>query len=386
MIKNIPYWRLSSFYGLYFASLGAFIPYLSSYLSDKGFNSIEIGQLMAVILGSKIIAPYLWGWVADHYNNRILLIRAGAFLAIIAYLGLFYSSQFWWLVLVLALFGFFWNAILPQFEALTLNYLKNNEDYYSWVRMWGSIGFIVAVVLLGFLINKMGSSIVPIIVVLLLIGIALSTLLLQDRCGASVDESPLPMRKILHNKLIIALFISCLLVQASHAPYYTFYTIYAKAHGYTAISIGFLWAIGVFAEVLAFAFMPWLSKRFSLRHLLLLSLFSGSLRWLLIAFYMDNIYLTVFAQIFHASTFGIYHAVAIAYIHQYFKGKHQGKGQALYSSMSFGVGGALGSLYGGYLWQSIGANYTFVIAAILSFIAFAISWKYTPMVAQKNNE
>ncbi|MCK5649436.1 MAG: MFS transporter, partial [Gammaproteobacteria bacterium] len=102
-----------------------------------------------------------------------------------------------------------------------------------------------------------------------------------------------------------------------------------------------------------------------------------SLRWLLIGYFIENIYITTFAQIFHASTFGIYHAVAIAYIHSYFKGNNQGKGQALYSSVSFGLGGAIGSLYGGYLWESAGASMTFTIAAMLSFIAFAISWKFT---------
>ncbi|WP_246540435.1 MFS transporter [sulfur-oxidizing endosymbiont of Gigantopelta aegis] len=377
MIKHIPYWRLSSFYWFYFATLGALIPYLSLYLSDKGFSAVEIGQLMAVMMGTKIVAPYLWGWIADHRGNRLSLIRLGALLSVLGYSGIFLAEGYWQLFIVLLAFSFFWNAILPQFEALTFNHLEHNEHQYSWIRMWGSLGFVVAVVSVGMLLKLIDIADLPIIIIMLLAGIFVSSFLVTDHSGIKHDSGHGSILNCLKNKQVIALLLACLLVQASHGPYYTFYSLYAEANGYTHSWIGLLWAIGVLSEVLAFALMPWLSKRFGLRTLLLASLFSGSLRWLLIGFYIDNLYLTLFAQMFHASTFGIYHAVAIAYIHRYFKGKNQGKGQALYSSISFGLGGAIGSLYGGYLWESAGPSMTFTVSGILSFIAFAISWKYT---------
>ena len=377
MIKHIPYWRLSSFYWFYFATLGAFIPYWGLYLADAGYNAVEIGQLMAVIMGTKIVAPYLWGWIADHKGNRVMIIRLGAVLAALGYSGIFFAETFWWLFIVLLVFSFFWNAILPQFEALTFNHLAKNEHQYSWVRIWGSLGFIAAVTIMGMVLTSISISYLPHVVLLLIAGIAFSTFTVSDHVGIRQETAHQPLTHILKNKQVIALLLACLLVQASHGPYYTFYSIYTESHGYDKSWIGFLWALGVLSEVIAFALMPYLSRRFGLRTLLLASLFSGSLRWLLIGFFVDNVFIMTFAQVFHASTFGIYHAVAIAYIHRYFKGKNQGKGQALYSSVSFGVGGALGSLYGGYLWESAGASMTFSIAAAISFIAFAISWKYT---------
>jgi len=332
---------------------------------------------MAVIMGTKIIAPYLWGWIADHRGNRLIIIRVGAILALFGYSGIFFSISFWWLFLVLLVFSFFWNAILPQYEALTFNHLAKNEHQYSWVRIWGSIGFVISVTATGFVFSSVSISYLPWLVWTLLAGIVISTFVIVDHKGENCHKSHQPLAHILNNKRIIALLIACLLVQASHGPYYTFYSIYTESHGYDKSWIGILWAIGVLSEVIAFAMMPYLVKKFGLRMLLLLSLFSGSLRWLLIGFFIDNVFMTTFAQIFHASTFGIYHAVAIAYIHRYFKGRNQGKGQALYSSISFGLGGALGSLYGGYLWDSAGSSMTFTISAILSFLAFVISWKYT---------
>lgn len=332
---------------------------------------------MAVVMGTKIIAPYLWGWIADHRDNRLFIIRVGAVLAFLGYAGVFLSATFWWLFLVLLVFSFFWNAILPQYEALTFNYLAKNEHQYSWVRVWGSIGFIVAVTTVGVVLTVTSVSHLPMIVLILLLGIAFSTFLVTDHAGHKHETGHLSLLQILKNKQVIVLLSACLLVQASHGPYYTFYSIYTETHGYEKSWIGVLWAIGVLSEVVAFALMPWLVKRFGLRILLLASLFSGSLRWLLIGFFIDNVVMTTFAQIFHASTFGIYHAVAIAYVHKYFKGRNQGKGQALYSSVSFGMGGALGSLLGGYLWESAGSTITFTSAAILSLAAFIISWKYT---------
>ncbi len=377
MIKNIPYWRLSSFYWFYFATLGAFIPYWGLYLSDAGYDPVQIGQLIAVIMGTKIVAPYIWGWIADHRGNRLTIIRIGAILSLLGFSSIFLVNGFWALFLVLMGFSFFWNAILPQYEALTFNHLGKKTDQYSWIRIWGSLGFVAAVTIMGWVLMSMPVNQLPVVVTMLLAGIAVSTFLVSEHNGNEHHETHTSIIQILKCPEVIALLTACLLVQASHGPYYTFYSIYAEEHGYEKSWIGVLWAIGVLSEVVAFALMPWLVKRFGFRNLLLASLFSGSLRWLMITFLIDNVLLTTFAQIFHASTFGIYHAVAIAYIHRFFKGNKQGKGQALYSSVSFGVGGAMGSLYGGYLWESQGSTLAFILAAVLSFVAFAISWKYT---------
>lgn len=380
MIKHVPYWRLSGFYWFYFASLGALIPYWGLYLSQQGFDAVEIGQLMAVIMATKIVAPYIWGWIADYHGNRLSIIRFGSLLSAVCFAGIFFSIQYGWLFIVLLFFSFFWNAVLPQFEALTFNHLGQQTHRYGWIRAWGSIGFIVSVTSMGFLFAYIDISHLPIIVLVLLSGIWISTLPISDHKGEQPLAEHTPITHILYDKKVITLLLACLFVQASHGPYYTFYSIYAESHGYSRSYIGILWAIGVLSEVVVFALMPYLMKRFGLRTLLLFSLFSGSVRWLFIAFFIDNIYLTTFTQLFHASTFGLYHAVAIVYIHRYFKAKNQGKGQALYSSVSFGVGGMIGSLYGGYLWDSAGSSMTFIIAAIFSFIAFAISWKYTEKI------
>lgn len=371
-----PYWRLSGFYFFYFASLGALIPYWGLYLDSLAFNASDIGSLMAIIMATKIISPNIWGWIADHTGRRMAIVRLGSLLAAICFIGIFFTAQFWWLALVMLLFSFFWNAALPQFEATTFNHLQTETHRYSSIRLWGSIGFIIAVWGLGEVLSNIGMGYLPSVLLVLFLGIwAMSLLVPEDAAGhLALDHEPL--RKLLLHPAVIGLLVSCFLMQASHGPYYTFYSIFMKGYGYSLWFIGTMWALGVFAEVLVFLGMHRLVPVFGLKPLLLTSLVLASLRWLLIGLFPQNIAIMFFAQCLHAASFGVYHASAIQLIHQYFRGKHQGKGQALYSSLSFGAGGAFGSFLSGYAWETIGGNMTFMLAALLSLLAVIIAWRF----------
>lgn len=371
---SIPYWRLSSFYWFYFGTVGAIAPYWTLYLQEKGFSAQMIGQIMAIIMTFKIIAPNFWGWIADYTGQRIFLVRLSSLLATFCFTGIFFVEGFWGMALVLSTFSFFWNATLPQVDATTFVYLGHHSHRYTQIRVWGSVGFIVVSVGLGWFFTTKPITIwFPIVLVGLLISVWAVTLLIPRQTGPFLRVKPESLRQILRQPTVMALFIVCVLMQASHGAYYTFYTIYLEGHGYSRVIIGQLWAFGVVAEVLAFLVMHRVLKRFNLHSLLILSLGLASLRWILIGHYP---WLTVllFAQTLHAASFGLFHAVAIQLVFQYFPGRLQGRGQALYSSFSFGVGSAIGSLSSGYTWETIGAQNSYLIAAIACGVAAWISW------------
>lgn len=371
-----PYWRLSGFYFFYFASLGALIPYWGLYLNSLGFDAAAIGGLMAIIMATKIVSPNIWGWIADHTGRRMAIVRFGSLAAAVCFVGIFFSAQFWWLALVMLLFSFFWNAALPQIEAATFSHLQTETHRYSSIRLWGSIGFILAVWGLGEVLNNIGMGYLPAILLILFLGIWLMSLLVPEEAAGHLTLDHEPLRKVLSQAPVAGLLVTCFLMQASHGPYYTFYSIYMTRHGYSLWLIGAMWAVGVIAEVLVFLVMHRLVPAFGLKPLLIVSLFLASLRWVLIGLYPDNVVILFLAQCLHAASFGVYHATAIQLIHTYFKGRHQGKGQALYSSLSFGAGGAAGSLLSGYAWESMGGNITFMLAALSSLLAAAIAWRY----------
>ncbi|VFT35430.1 MFS metabolite transporter [Pseudomonas aeruginosa] len=169
----------------------------------------------------------------------------------------------------------------------------------------------------------------------------------------------------------LAFYLCVCLMQLSHGPYYTFLTLHLESLGYSRALIGLLWALGVVAEVMLFLAMPRLLQRFSLRQVLAASFLLASLRWLLLGNLADSLALLVFAQTLHAATFGSFHAAAIHFVQRSFGPRQQGQGQALYAALA-GTGGALGALYSGYSWNSLGPAWTFAIASLAALLAAAI--------------
>ena len=373
----LPYWRLSGFYWVYFASLGVVVPYWSLYLDSLGFDAGSISELMAILMATKIVAPYLWSWIADHTGHCMKIIRLGSVVSALTFFGVFLSNDFWWLAIVMLLFSFFWNATLPQFEANTMNYLGEDTHRYSIVRLWGSLGFVIAVIVIGSLLDHQGYQLIPISIFILYILIVVFSYMVSDAQPHAHQVENGSMLDVLKQPYVIALLLICFLMQMSHGPYYTFYSIYLKQYGYSSTTLGWLWALGVIAEIILFMFMHRLMPRYAIGRLLSAALLLTTLRWLIIGFYVESLLMVIIAQCLHAASFGLYHAVAIELFHRNFKGKLQGRGQALYSAISFGAGGAVGALLSGAYWDVYSAEIIFVAAALTSLIAFFVSLRYS---------
>ncbi len=375
--QTAPYWRLSGFYFFYFASLGALIPYVSLYFKKAGFDALDIGILVGVIPATKIVAPYLIGWLADHSHCPIRIIRWSNLLAALLFSFIFFGHHFWWLIWVMASFSFFWNAALPQFEALTLNHLGRAVHQYSSIRLWGSLGFIITVLVLGEVFTGVSISWLPVTLSVLLVGVLLSSLFVPASQRESVhDGEHVSIYHVIRQPGVRAFLLVCFLMLLSHGPYYTFYSIYLENHGYSSRIIGFMWAVGVVAEIIVFILLPRFYKQTNARSLLLITFALTALRWVLIGFFPQYLAVLFFAQLLHAFSFGMFHTVSIMLVHQYFRGIYQGRGQALYASLSFGAGGAVGSLASGLLWSSTSPQFLFTLAAIVALLAWFIVWRF----------
>jgi len=325
-----------------------------------------------VLLAASII--YL-GLDCRSYRQRIRIVQLGSFLAAISFLLVYGTTSYWGMAGVMMLYSFFWNAVLPQYEASTMNHLGDDHHRYSVIRSWGSIGFIATVMLVGPLIDQYGTQIIVPILTVIFIGIWIAGMITPADRGQVVEEAHTAQKilKVVKRPEVMALFGVCFLMQFSHGAYYAFFSIYMEAHGYSKTIIGQYWALGVIAEVLVFLVMTLLISRFGAKRLLITSLVIAVVRWILTALYVDSAVIMFFSQIMHAATFGLYHAVAIYFIHHYFTGKLQGRGQALYSSLSFGAGGALGSLVSGYSWGTLGSTVTYLTASGSVMVAVVIA-------------
>ncbi|MCP3906987.1 MAG: MFS transporter [Oceanicoccus sp.] len=375
---SVPYWRLSSFYFFYFALVGAWMPFWPLYLQDSGFNPADIGYLAGILMATKIVAPNIWSWLADKTGQRMTIIRSGCLIALVIFLGLFWNlDSFWWMAIIVAGYSFFWNAVLAQFEVVTLSHLGTRYQRYGQIRVWGSIGFIIAVTLLGYSFDVISIVWLPWVVVFLLLGIWLSSLTVNEKHDWQTHQRERrSLKGVIKQPAVIAFFVACFLLQVSHGPYYTFFSVYLEDYGYSRTVTGLLWSLGVVAEVFVFIVMYKLLQRFSLRQIMFTSLIFSVIRWLLLGFYVDNWLIVVIAQILHAASFGSYHAFAVEMVRRFFNGGLEGQGMAMYSSLSFGAGGAVGAVLSGWVWE-INPTITFVAAALACVLATIISYWVT---------
>lgn len=369
--------RLSAFYFFYFSSLGVLIPYWGPYLKSLGFNPEQIGQLLAILMITKTLAPYFWAQLADGTGQRMRMVCHASWWSLLSFTGIFFGDSFAWIALIMMLFSMFWNASLPQFEAVTFNHLGEEVQRYALIRLWGSVGFIMTVSVTGWLLSQFGERWVPMLVALMLFAVAVMSHLVPDHPGCT--PAPGLERRLWHylqRAEIRAFLLACFFMQASHGVYYVFYSIYLQEHGYHNGSIGLLWALGVLAEVALFLGAGKLLSRYGARRLLLASLGLAVVRWMLMGLYPDDLALMIVAQCLHAGTFGGFHASAIHLVHHYFPGPVQGRGQALYGSLSFGLGGALGSTLSGSLWESFGSTAAYEMATVCAALGLGIAWRW----------
>ena len=375
MITQVPSARLGSLYGLYFAVVALSIGWFGPYFQSLGFSASEIGIAIGVLTGSKIIAPYLWGTLGDYLPNRLRVVQIGVIGSTLAAGLLLLDVDFFGLCLVLALFGVFWNAIIAQFDTLTLEYLGNDHHLYSSIRVWGSIGFIAMMLASGWLFSDVEYGILPwLIIAGLLVSAAISMTLPGHGRVHPSENSDEGIRSRLSNASVLIFFVVASLNQLTHGPLNVFFTLYVQDHGYTAFQAGQLWALGVLAEVILFFVLPRFIRTLDLRVLLTVSLALGSMRWILIGAYPDVVWLVIMLQLLHAFTFGAIHSVSIEFIRRWFPGKLSGRGMALYSGCVFGIGGSLGATLSGIAWESFGGSTTFLCAGLITGCTACIAW------------
>ena len=369
----LPYWRLSGFYFFYFCLLGATAPFLALYFAHLGFPSARIGELVAIPMLMRCLAPNLWGWLGDYTGRRLAIVRLGALCTLFSFALILIDKSYAWLALIMALHAFFWHAILPQFEVITLAHLQDQASRYSQIRLWGSIGFIFTVVGLGKLFDWVSLDVYPLAILLIMAGIVAGSGWIPNAQPQTSEDRPDRggFFRQLRQPGVLAFYLCVGLMQLSHGPYYTFLTIHLEALGYSRGVIGLLWALGVVAEVLLFIVMARVLCYFSLRQVLAASFLLAALRWLLLGTLADHLSVLLFAQLLHAATFGSFHVAAIHFVQRSFGDRQQGQGQALYATLA-GVGGALGALYSGYSWNSLGPVWTFVIASLAALAATVI--------------
>jgi len=350
----------------YFGFVGLFSPYSPLWLSHLGYSTLAIGAFASLQSWTRIVAPYGWGWLADHGGRRVALLRRAALISTVAAGALWFAGAagVWPLALAMALLFLANGAVTPIAETLLLKHLHDGSGLdagrYGRVRLWGSIGFLASVLVFGVLLQWVGIGALPWFCLLLM---ALLTLAAWRLPAQLETPSAAPRRAsvwpVLRRPAVLWFFAGLMLTVLAHSSLYAFFSLYLVQLGYSKVSVGLLWAVSVAAEIVFFAFAGRFFARLNMHHWLVLAALVSALRFAITAAFGLQIAMLVLAQMMHAITFAAQHMACTSVIARHFPDALRARGSALYSVLGYGVPGVLGGLAGGLLSEALGLGSVF---------------------------
>ena len=368
----------------YFAHIGFFNPYLPLWLQELGLSILAISVLVSVQAATRLFAPYGWGWLSDRTGERIQLMRYSACAALLASTGLWWDGGVNWLFGVLLLMFMHTSAMMPMSEAAMAHLVTQdgvfNARRYGRIRLWGSVGFLVTVMVAGVFFERAGMHHFPAWTVATMLAVTVSVFCLSDLKEAIPAHAlRVNVMPVLRQRAVQWFFASVFLHVLSHIGIYVFFSLYLDSLGYSKTMIGLLWALSVVVEIgWFFTQSRWL-PRMSLPAWLVLCSAAMVLRMGLTASSAQVLVLLLLAQALHALTFATHHTVCIALLSQHFSGRLRGRGQALYTVIGYGFPGVIGGLAGGMLSTHYGLSSVYWASMVISALAVACAlgaWRH----------
>ncbi|GAB4465488.1 MAG: MFS transporter [Burkholderiaceae bacterium] len=356
-------WRLGAFFAAYFATAGIFVPYFPLYLQDRGLTAAQIGIVLAMMQGMRVVGPNLWGYLADRTSHRIAILRGTALATAVCFAAILLAGGFGWVFAVMLAVSLFITAQIPVGEAITAARLRidgSGAARYGRLRAWGSIGFITLVLAAGPLFDRIGIGWQAHVALALLALSAVTTFLIEEPPGRASQHPGVSVRERLAEPRVRWFLASAALMVFAHGAYYTYFSLHLAQLGYSKTQIGLFWVAGVVAEIAVFYTQGRFFECFGAFRLLAASFLLAALRFFLVAEFAHLWLLLFVAQVLHAATFAVHHSASIMTIQQWFPGRAGARGQAIYISIGYGVGGTAGSLVAAWLWSAFGPAIAFL--------------------------
>jgi PPP family 3-phenylpropionic acid transporter len=356
----------------YFGAVGLFNPYSSLWLSHLGYSTLAIGSFASLQSWTRVVAPYGWGWLADHGGRRVALLRLACVLSALAAAALWFvrDAGVWPLALVVAALFLANGAVTPIGEALLLKQLHDADGLdtgrYGRVRMWGSIGFIASVLAFGWVLERAGIGALPLFTFVLFALLAWAAWMLPQQRDVA-HAAALPRASIapaLRRTELRWFFAGVMLTVLAHTALYAFFSLYLQQLGYGKPAVGVLWAVSVAAEIVFFALAGRFFSRFSDYRWLMLAALLTAARFAATAAFGHVVLVLVVAQLTHAITFAAQHMACTSLIARHFPDRLRTRGAALYTTLGYGVPGVVGGVAGGLLSEAFGLASVFWAAAL----------------------
>ena len=368
---NREFIRLSSFYLFYFALVGVYIIFLPKMLSVEGYDATHIGALFSASPMMRFIMPFVFRKYGG-LNSSTYLISLVA-IPLSSILMFAFLENFYLLFVINLIYGASMGVILPFVDTYALKII--GKEKYGRVRLWGSIGFMMIALWLGSRLESVQEA------MLYLSATAVLTALTGWSIGkkeAMSEDINIAVANGNYSTISLgkywAFWTGTLLLQVSFGGFYNFFTIYETAHGISLEMTSGLWSFGVICEIIMLYFQGPLLK-INLLRLIEITTFVTAVRWLILWIYPDSLIMAFVSQSFHALSFALYYTAAIAYIYELYNDKKLA--QQFFLGVSFGLGGAVGSVLAGWIYDGFSTKLFLAeaLVALLSFVMIVIHSK-----------
>lgn len=367
--------RYALFYLAYYAALGAYTPYIGRWLASQDYGGYVVGAMLALWYGGRVVAPSLWSRLTGSSAAPGRWLVGGCALATLGFAAFAGVSGLPMLFAVMAWFAVFFNAVMPQFEAMTLSALGDRNDEYGRIRVWGSVGFLLVAGTYGWLLDRFGDAMfVWLTLPWLLLTVAAAWLHRHDPSHRTVAATPATPRETLWRRPGTRRLLGvALLMQVGFGPFYVFYTLHLQALGHDGTAVGVLWAIGVLCEIVMFWRAPTLVRRHGAFRLMSVCLLVTALRWWLVAVAGGSFAWMALAQTTHALSFAVFHAGCMRRMAELFPARRDMvAAQGLLYGISGGIGGVVGAGVAAVAWQRGGGEAAFGAGAAVTVLALLL--------------
>lgn len=348
--------------------LAMFIPFLPVYLQSTGLNTSEVGLIIALGGVVTVIAQPLWGMISDKLKTlrKIMLILV-AMTAIFGYF-LYQVDSFLLLVLLAMFVYFFLMPLDPLSESLTFTTTETNGISYGSVRTYGSLGYAILSLIIGYLTDWFGMGAIGLSFVV--IGIICFAIVwnIPDVPSSSTPVTIDSLKKVLANKEMILFLILIFISSVPARMNDTFLGIHITTLGGENSLVGIAFFISGASEIVVFALSyMWLKQGKELQ-LITLAIFFYALRFFLTGF-IDDPMMIVMIQALQMLTFPVYYTAAIQYLYRIMPREWRATGQTVLALLFFGVSGIISSYLGGIMYNNFGGSAFYYVIAAISFVA-----------------
>lgn len=356
------------FYFFYFAAISTLFPYLVLYYGELSLTGSQIGVLTAISpLVVLVSAPLLTG-IANSTHRHRLVLALSLLGVILIVLVLSAVSTFALLLSLILLFAFFMSPVNPLADSATMFMLGDRKDLYGRVRLGGTIGFGIASLIAGMVIQRAGLNAIFfmfafLIFITMLFGLKLQFPKIEKKVSVSKG-----IKSLLARPRWVWFFAMVFVGGLSLAIVNTYLFLYMDELGASKTLMGFSMVVATISEVPLLFFSNRLIRRFGSLGLLVLGLFVGGLRLLLFSAVHFPIGIIVI-QCLQGLTFPIVWVAGVAYANEHAPVGLNATAQGLFGSMLMGFGAATGNFLGGLLIDAYDTRTMFFAMGVITLVS-----------------